>query len=73
MDRKSCDNLLNAIIDEKKDEDQKRRIKQQERLYSRIQMANRHNQKLQFAESLGVKMSMRGSPQNIAVVGDDSL
>jgi len=64
MDQRSCDNLLNAILQEKKEEDQKKRIKQQERTCARMKLANRHNMRLAQAEKIGVKLPSRSPRVN---------
>lgn len=43
MDKKSCDGLLNAIIDEKRAEDTKQNLIQKERFIARNKLALRHN------------------------------
>lgn len=43
MDKMSCDNLLNAILDEKKQDDTKQNIIQKERQIARNKLAIKHN------------------------------
>jgi hypothetical protein len=43
MDKRSCENLLKAILEEKKEEDLKKSLVQQERLISRNKTTERHN------------------------------
>jgi hypothetical protein len=46
MDKRSCENLLQAILEEKKDEDIRKATVQQERLISRNKTVERHNQNM---------------------------
>jgi len=48
MDKTSCDNLLNAILDEKRQEDEKKRLIQQERQAARNKLISKHNQRIQL-------------------------
>ena len=56
MDKRSCDNLLNAIILDKKEEDKKNQTIQRERLASRNRLMTKHNDRLAHADQLGVKI-----------------
>lgn len=56
MDRTSCDNLLKAILEEKKEEDAKKNIIQMTRLADRNRMMKKHNDRLSVAERIGVKV-----------------
>ena len=56
MDRNSCDNLLNAILTEKKEEDFKKNVIQTTRLQDRNKMMKRHNDRIHLAERIGIKV-----------------
>lgn len=56
MDRASCDHLLKAILEEKKDEDFKQNVIQMTRLADRNRLMLKHNERLQLAERIGVKV-----------------
>ena len=43
MDKRSCENLLQSILEEKQKEDEKKQIIQQERLINRNKVAYKHN------------------------------
>jgi len=55
MDKRSCDNLLNAILEDKKEEDMKKRTIKQEMNLERNKLMRRHNERMHAAEKLGVK------------------
>jgi hypothetical protein len=44
MDKRSCENLLNAILEEKKEEDFRKKMIQKERMIERNKTVVRHNQ-----------------------------
>ena len=46
MDKSSCDNLLNAILEQNKQEDIKQSIMQKERQMQRSKLAFNNNQKI---------------------------
>jgi hypothetical protein len=46
MDRRSCDNLLNNILTEKKEEDFKKNVIQKTRQQERNKMMKRHNDRI---------------------------
>ena len=56
MDKRSCENLLQAILDEKKDEDFKKSMIQKERRIERNKTVKKHNQNLSDLASIGVKI-----------------
>lgn len=56
MDRASCDHLLKAILEEKKDEDFKQNVIQMTRLADRNRMMQKHNDRLVQADKIGVKV-----------------
>ena len=46
MDKRSCENLLQAILEDKKFEDTKRSIQQSTRQEQRNKLKQRHNEKI---------------------------
>jgi hypothetical protein len=56
MDKKSCENLLQAILDEKKEEDFKKSLIQKERIIERNKTVKKHNQNLSDLATIGVKI-----------------
>lgn len=56
MDKKSCENLLQAILEEKKEEDFRKQIMYNEKLIIRNKTMEKHNQQLSHLASLGVKI-----------------
>ena len=56
MDKRSCENLLQAILDEKKDEDFKKSLIQKERIIERNKTVKKHNQNLTDLATIGVKI-----------------
>ena len=56
MDKRSCENLLQAILDEKKDEDFKKSLIQKERIIERNKTVKKHNQNLSDLATIGVKI-----------------
>lgn len=56
MDKRSCENLLKAILEEKKEEDMKKALVQQERLIARNKTTERHNKGLSHLAKIGVKI-----------------
>lgn len=56
MDKRSCENLLQAILDEKSDEDFKNNMIQKERTIERNKTVARHNKNLSDLASIGVKI-----------------
>ena len=62
MDKRSCENLLQAILDEKKHDHDKRTIQQDSRQEERNKLKKSHNDRLLLAERIGVKMVQK-SPQ----------
>ena len=55
MDKRSCDNLLKGILQEKRDLDQKHQTMQIERQKIRNKLKMKHNERIIMAEKLGVK------------------
>jgi len=55
MDKNACENLLNSILEEKKVENEKKKIQLQEKFINRNKVVYKHNQQLQDLESIGVK------------------
>ena len=78
MDKGSCDNLLNAILEQKKSEDMKQNIIQRERQLQRNKLAIKHNLRIEQAERLGVKINSKlaktvRNAQGNFTIGTDSL
>ena len=56
MDKKTCENLIQAILEEKKIEDERKGIRQVERLIHRNKTVDKHNSMLDYQKSIGVKI-----------------
>ena len=67
MDRNSCDNLLNAILMEKREEDFKKNVIQMTRLEERNKIMKRHNDRIQLAERIGIKVKSNLNAQTGSV------
>ena len=59
----SCDNLLTAILEDKKEDDIKKRTIKNEMMQERNKLMMKHNQRLDNAEKLGIKY------KNASIVG----
>ena len=55
MDKRSCDNLLNAILEDKREDDVKKRTIKNEMQLERNRLMNKHNKRMEASESLGIK------------------
>ena len=64
MDKKSCENLLKAILEEKKEEDFQKSIIQRERIIERNKTVVKHNKNLSDMASMGVKVRDSTSVMN---------
>jgi hypothetical protein len=56
MDKKTCESLLKAILDEKREEDFRRSVMQKERIIERNKTVQKHNQQLVDLANMGVKV-----------------
>ena len=64
MDKRTCETLIQGILDEKKIEDNRKNIRQLERLIHRNKTVDRHNQCLEYQKMLGIKIVENKTSRN---------
>lgn len=69
MDKRSCDNLLKGILNEKIEQDKTYQIRQTERQNCRNKLKQKHNERLVQAEKIGVKTKL----SSIRKLNNDSI
>ena len=69
MDKRSCDNLLKGILNEKIEQDKTYQIRQTERQNGRNKLKQKHNDRLVQAEKIGVKTKL----SSIRKLNNDSI